>query len=85
MSLNFNVRLDDFQTISRPFISLVVSEMFHLLLPLWTPTPSTWQVTKTAQIVIAGMLRHGGGDVFKGFCYLREAQESELARPPRSL
>ena len=30
-SLNYNVRLDDFQTISRPYISLVVSEMFRKL------------------------------------------------------
>ena len=31
MSLNNNVRLDDFQAISRPFISPVVSEMFRKL------------------------------------------------------
>ncbi len=34
MSLNYNVRHDDFQTFSRPFISLVVSEMFRKHAPI---------------------------------------------------
>ena len=46
-------------------------------------TRSTWQVTKTTCFVPRGMLKHGGGNVFKGFCYLREAQDPELAQPPR--
>ena len=35
-------------------------------------TRSTPQVTKKAHIVPSGMLQHAGGNVFKGFCYLRE-------------
>ena len=48
-------------------------------------TRSTPQVTKKAHIVPSGMLEHAGGNVFKGFCYLREAQDPELAQPPRLL
>ena len=48
-------------------------------------TRSTWQVTKTARFVPSGMLQHGGGNVFRGFCYLREARVLWLGKKPGPL
>ena len=41
-------------------------------------TCSTWQVTNTAYIVPSGMLQHGRGNVFKGFCYCGRLRDGGL-------
>ena len=48
-------------------------------------TRSTWQVTKTGCFVTCEMLQHAGWNVFKGFCYLREAPGQGSAQQPGPL